>query len=216
MTEKVERFFNEYAYAFDAIYGTKQTFLNRLLNPVLRKSMRVRFEKSIDGCDPKEHRTVLDIGCGPGHYSIALAQKGIERIVGIDFAEEMIRISRERASAFGFDDRCVFLVEDIFDYRPQEKFDYSIVMGVMDYIEVPERMIERVIELTREKAFFSFPASGGILAVQRKIRYRKRCPLFLYGRKRLVDLFEKYKPHTYEIERIHRDFFVTLTIGRDL
>lgn len=214
--EKVERFFNEYAYDFDAIYGTKQTFINRLLNPVLRKSMRVRFEKSIDGCEPKEHGTVLDIGCGPGHYSIALAQKGIERIVGIDFAEEMIRIARERASAFGFADRCVFLVEDIFDYRPQEKFDYSIVMGVMDYIEVPERMIERVIELTREKAFFSFPASGGILALQRKIRYRKRCPLFLYGKKQLIDLFEKYRPNTCEIERIHRDFFVTLTIGRNV
>jgi len=213
---RVERFFNEYAHDFDAIYGGRQGIVGRLLNPVLRKSMRVRYEKSIAGCDPIEGRTALDIGCGPGHYAIALARRGAKRVVGIDFAGEMIRIAREKAAEAGVSPVCEFLVGDIFGYEPEHPFDYAILMGLMDYIEDPAAMVRKVISLTTGRAFFSFPAEGGILAWQRKLRYRSRCPLYLYTERRIERLFEGFAPHRFEIERIHRDFFVTLHIRADM
>ena len=54
----------------------------------------------------------------------------------------MIGLARERASGVG--DRCEFVVGDILDFCSAEKFDFSIVMGVMDYIDAPDQMIEKV------------------------------------------------------------------------
>lgn len=208
---KVEQFFDNYANDFDAIYGTNQSFINQLLNPILRKSMRTRYEKTLAYCQPMEGKTAIDIGCGPGHYSIALAKNGAKKIIGIDFSKEMIKIAKANVSLSQVSEKCQFIVEDVYNYT-SDKFNYSIVMGVMDYIRDTEKMVEKVISLTKEKAFFSFPNSRGLLAIQRRIRYRNRCPLYMYNRKQLTTLFDKFSPHEYKIEKISRDYFVSLSI----
>src|SRR5215831_5800388 len=43
---------------------------------------------------------VLDLGCGEGGYSRALAQNGA-RVIGVDGSDRMIDVARERASAAG-------------------------------------------------------------------------------------------------------------------
>ncbi|MBN2410829.1 class I SAM-dependent methyltransferase [candidate division KSB1 bacterium] len=174
--------------------------------------MKLRFEKTMQYTHPVVGKTVLDVGCGPGHYSIRLARNGAGAVTGIDFSEEMIGIAQKKAKENNLNDICSFVVNDVFEYQPEKKFDYTVVMGVMDYIDNPEDMIKRIIELTRLKAFFSFPKAGGVLAWQRKLRYRERCPLYLYTRNELEELFSKFKSHHYLIEKISRDFFVTLTI----
>jgi hypothetical protein len=73
----------------------------------------------------------------------------------------------------------------------------------------PEKVIARALEVTKRRAFFSFPADGGILAWQRKVRYRSRCDLFLYSESRIRSLMsETGAPFT--IESLGRDYFVTL------
>ena len=154
---------------------------------------------------------VLDIGCGPGHYSITLAQRGAARVVGIDFAEGMLKLATEHARQVGVADRCHFQVADFYQYPPEEQFDYVIVMGFMDYMPDPEKVIAKVLSLTRNKAFFSFPVAGGILGWQRKLRYQKRCDLFLYTAEQLQRIFAKFPEATAKVESISRDYFVTLT-----
>lgn len=51
------------------------------------------FENRIPAGSP-----VLDIGCGPGWTSLLLARAGYE-VLGVDLAERMIEIARERAAA---------------------------------------------------------------------------------------------------------------------
>ena len=70
---RVEQLFDSYAGDFDAIYGTERSLMNSVLNPILRKSMRTRFEKTLEYARPMADETALDIGCGPGHYATALA-----------------------------------------------------------------------------------------------------------------------------------------------
>ena len=70
----VAEFFDSYASDFNAIYGNRNTLVNRVVNRYLRSSMRIRFEKTIEGCQPIEGRSVVDIGTGPGHYAIMLAK----------------------------------------------------------------------------------------------------------------------------------------------
>ncbi len=84
-------------------------------------------------------------------------------------------------------------------------------MGFMDYMPDPEKVVAKVLSLTRNKAFFSFPVAGGVLGWQRKLRYQKRCDLFLYTEEQLKEIFANFPEATAKIEPISRDFFVTLT-----
>jgi len=205
-------FFDAYARDFEAIYGNKNTPVNRVVNRYLRKSMRLRYERTLAGCSPIEGRSVLDIGCGPGHYGVELARRGASEVLGIDFAEGMIQLARERARTAGVEDRCRFVLGDILEAEVAKKYDYTIVMGFMDYVEDPHKVIERILAVTAGKAFISFPVAGGVLGWQRKLRYRSRCPLYLYTEDRLRDIFRRYRDVRVSIEPAARDFFVTLSV----
>ncbi|HWE40755.1 MAG TPA: methyltransferase domain-containing protein [Isosphaeraceae bacterium] len=215
--ETTSRFFDSYAHDFDAIYGGKHSGLNALVNKHFRKSMRLRYEKTLAGCDPIEGRSVLDVGCGPGHFGIALARRGASRVFGIDFAPGMIDLARSYAEKAGVADRCRFELGDFMSSPLEGSFDYTILMGFMDYMADPRAVIERALSLTRSRAFFSFPVAGGLLGWQRQLRYKRRCDLYLYTLDRVRSLFEGLPGATFTIEPIARDFFVTLTApGADL
>lgn len=209
MEQRVSTFFHAYAADFDSIYGTRKGTLNAVLNGVFRKSMRLRYEKTLEGCQPIAGRSVLDIGCGPGHYSVALAKRGADRIVGIDFAEGMLDIARSHASAENVADKCEFIKADFFTHAFPGKFDYVIAMGFMDYVQDAKAAVRRMLELTAGKAFFSFPKEGGFLAWQRKLRYRSRCELYLYTAPQIERLFSGLQGIELRIESISRDYFVT-------
>jgi SAM-dependent methyltransferase len=205
----VAEFFDSYSMDFDALYGTRKNVVNSVLDHVFRKSMRLRFERSVAGCLPIEGRTVLDVGCGPGHYAVHLAAKGAASCFGLDFAPGMTLLAKENALRTGISDRCAFVCDDFMKYQFEQQFDYAVVMGFMDYAKEPLRVVDKVLSLTRVKAFFSFPVANGLLAWQRKKRYKNRCPLFLYGREDINKLFVGRQCRAFEIEKISRDFFVT-------
>lgn len=213
--QRTSEFFDSYAHDFDAIYGTRNSLVNRLVNRFLRKSMMLRYRKTIEGCDPIDGRTVIDIGCGPGHYGIALARKGAGRVLGLDFAEGMIRLAEDYALKAGVADRCSFVCGDFMTYPADRKFDYAILMGFMDYVDKPREVIERALAITGSRAFFSFPAEGGFLSWQRKLRYRRRCDLYMYTRAQITDLFSGLPGVNMEAERIARDYFVTASLKTD-
>jgi 2-polyprenyl-3-methyl-5-hydroxy-6-metoxy-1,4-benzoquinol methylase len=211
-SDRTQVFFHRYANDFDAIYSNRGGLINGFVNSVFRKSMKLRYTKTIEGCDPIEGKTVLDVGCGPGHYSITLAQRGAARVLGIDFAEGMLGIAAEHARAAGVGDRCEFRQADFLEFRAPEPFDYVILMGFMDYMPDARGVIAKALSLTRGKAFFSFPAAGGLLAWQRQMRYRSRCELHMYRREQLEELFASIPGAHARIEPIARDFFVTLPV----
>ena len=209
---RTSEFFDSYARDFSAIYGTPDNPVNRLINRLFRKSMMMRFRRTIEGCDPIRGMSVIDIGCGPGHYSVALARRGAGRVLGLDFAPGMVCLAQENAKSAGVADVCRFICEDFMSLDVSTRFDYAIAMGFMDYIRDPGPVIERVLAATASRAFFSFPAAGGFLAWQRKLRYRRRCDLYLYTMDDLGKLFENRGLQQITIERIARDFFVTVDL----
>ncbi len=211
--ERTADFFHRYAHDFDAIYGNKNTPVNRVVNTLFRRSMRLRYLKSIEGCEPVQGRSVLDIGSGPGHYSVELARRGASRVLGIDFADGMLAIAREAATRAGVQDRCTFQRTDFLRDEFNESFDYVIAMGFMDYVAQPEAAIRKMVGLARIRAFFSFPLDGGLLAWQRKLRYRSRCDLYMYTEDQVRKLFAGTPATRVDVTRIDRDLFLTAHLG---
>jgi 2-polyprenyl-3-methyl-5-hydroxy-6-metoxy-1,4-benzoquinol methylase len=211
--QTVSGFFDSYATDFDAIYGNRHTMINRFVNKHFRKSMRLRFEKTLAGCEPISGRSVVDIGCGPGHFSIELARRGAAHVFGLDFAEGMLEVAKKHADVAGVGDRCSWAFGDFTKHNFDRKYDYAIVMGFMDYIADPATVIQKVLSITTRRAFFSFPRAGGFLAWQRKKRYQKRCELYLYTPEQVRDLFKKVTDRKVDIEYIARDMFVTAHMG---
>jgi 2-polyprenyl-3-methyl-5-hydroxy-6-metoxy-1,4-benzoquinol methylase len=209
--KQADTFFHKYSCDFDAIYGNRHNFVQAFINRYLRKDMRLRFEKTVADCQPVQDKTVLDIGCGPGHYSVLLAKQGAARVHGVDFAPNMIAISQQKARAAGVEDRCVFEIADFMRFDEQNPYDFCILMGFMDYIADPVTVVAKAARLCKNKAFFSFPKEGGLLAWQRKIRYRNRCPLYLYTRDQIEGILKKAGCKKYKIELIYRDYFVTVS-----
>ncbi len=208
--KSAEAFFHGYAHDFNAIYDDerKQNAVTALLNRTFRKSMLLRYKESLLRCSPIEGKTVLDIGSGPGHYTVALAEKGAAKVVSMDPADGMLEIAKMRAQQANVVERCEFVKCMLQDYRPQEKFTYSIAMGVMDYILNPLPFLEHVFSITSDKAMFSFPSADGLLAIYRRQRYKTKTPLKLYERYEIEALLDHLKPRRYDIQPIERDFFV--------
>lgn len=202
---RTAEYFDSHAAQFDALYGKRHWF-QKIIDHFFRKSMRWRFDRTLAECAPLDGRSVLDIGCGPGQYAVALARRGARRVVGIDFAPAMIHLARQRA----IDPGTEFIAGDFLIHQFAEQFDYVVLMGFMDYVVDPDAVIARAVSLATSKALFSFPAAGGILAWQRRRRYRNKCYLQLYSRNDLEKLFAGIPGCDVTIDRLSRDYYVTV------
>jgi 2-polyprenyl-3-methyl-5-hydroxy-6-metoxy-1,4-benzoquinol methylase len=209
MDPRVKDFFDHYAVDFNAIYGTESGLVSSIVSRLFRKSMKLRYFMTMEGCQPVADKTVLDIGCGPGHYAVSLAKMGAKSVTGIDFADGMLNIARERAAREGVQEVCRFEKLDFLSHDISERFDYVVVMGFMDYVANPKVAVRRVLELTNQRAFFSFPKAAGLLAWQRQLRYRNRCPLFLYTKAQIQQIFA-IDGIDVSITEIERDFFASV------
>ncbi|MFH0979556.1 MAG: class I SAM-dependent methyltransferase [Candidatus Roizmanbacteria bacterium] len=205
--KKTAEFFSHYAQGFNNHYNEPN-----LIDKLFRKSMYMRFEKALKVCQPIEGKKILDVGCGTGIYDFELAKRGANFILGVDFADGMIKFAQEKSRQLGLEDKCNFVRADFFSPPlPNEQiFDYAIATGVMDYIENQKEFIDNVLKVTKTTAFFSFPKDGGLLALQRKIRYKLKCPLFLYTNNQVNNLFKDIKGTSVIIEDIGREILVTV------
>ncbi|MCX7880057.1 MAG: class I SAM-dependent methyltransferase [Ignavibacteria bacterium] len=211
--KKVKDFFNFYVNEFVFLY-LQDRYSKRLINNLFRRSVYVRFDKTIEGCKPYEGRTALDVGCGPGLYCVELARRGIEKVVGIDFAPKMIEFAQKMASQLKVDGKIEYIAADFLTYDFAEQFDYTFAMGFIEYCSYPSEYLKKMISLTKRKVFLSFPKKGGILAWQRKLRYKFKCPLFLYSKEEIENLVKSVTDLPFTIEKISRDYFVTIFVQK--
>ena len=76
----------------------------------------------------KKHLRILDIGTGPGFFTINLTKLGHD-VIGIDVGKEMIRVAKENAEVCGVD--CKFMVMNANDLQFEDNsFDVIINRNV--------------------------------------------------------------------------------------
>jgi tRNA (mo5U34)-methyltransferase len=83
-----------------------------------------------------EGKTVLDIGCNGGFYSIEMKKRGAARVLGIDFDEDYLAQARFAAEVSGQD--IEFAKLSVYDVGAlQERFDIVLFMGVLYHLRHP-------------------------------------------------------------------------------
>jgi SAM-dependent methyltransferase len=70
-------------------------------------------------------RRVVDVGCGTGRHSAALAKAGFH-VTGIDASPAMLEVARSRAPDVDFE------LADLRTWQPEEPFDGALCRGVLN------------------------------------------------------------------------------------
>lgn len=112
--------------------------------------------------DFPEAKTVLEVGCGTGHFTRWFAEQGL-RVVGLDNSEAMLAEARKRngvsyvagdALALPFDDR---------------SFDVVAFITTLEFVADPERALSEAARVARQGLLLGVLNSYSLLAVKRKI-----------------------------------------------
>lgn len=91
-------------------------------------------------------KSVLDIGCNAGFYSVEMKRRGAARVVGIDSDERYLDQARFACAALGFDD-IEFRNLSVYDVAALgERFDLVIFMGVLYHLRHPLLALDLIRE----------------------------------------------------------------------
>ena len=92
-------------------------------------------------------KSVLDIGCNAGFYSIEMKRRGAQRVLGIDSDERYLDQARLATEVLGYDDDVEFAKLDVYEVGAiGEKFDVVIFMGVLYHLRHPLLALDLIRE----------------------------------------------------------------------
>ena len=135
--------------------------------------LRRRLELTLAELGDLSGKRVLDVGCGPGRYAVALAERGAE-VVGVDISRAMLTLARRRARDRFVADACRFIQADFAGYEPEGRFDVGLMMGVLEYLPDPHPFLARLYELTSDRVILSVPPPFRWQTIVRRVRHRLR------------------------------------------
>jgi 2-polyprenyl-3-methyl-5-hydroxy-6-metoxy-1,4-benzoquinol methylase len=189
--DDVRQHFDRAARRFDAVYERGKPAYQRAIDGLFRRVVVERFRLICNLAPLPGVWKVLDVGCGSGRYAIALAELGASRVVGVDFAHEMINIAREEAEAKSLSDVCEFHVSEFRAFRLDEAFEVVVATGYFDYLEEPGADLCHMISMCSGLVFASFPKRWEWRVPIRKLRFLlSRSFVRFYTRSEVLGLFE--------------------------
>lgn len=205
-----EDYWNKEVADFDAIYSHRKSRLQNWLDQTFRWDMYARFDYTMAHSEPITGRTILDVGCGTGRYTLEFARRGAQRVVGIDISQEMVHVCEQRAREEDVADRCSFIQSDFLAYRPTCEFDVCIAIGLLDYIREPLPVLSKMHAMITDRAVISVPRRWTWRAPVRKMRLDLRgCDVFFYSKERIAELLKQAGFRRYELEQVGQLYCVT-------
>jgi ubiquinone/menaquinone biosynthesis C-methylase UbiE len=177
---QVAAYWNRIAPNFDAIYSGKKSTVGRVLDRWLRRDMYERFNWVMQQAASMRPATVCDVGCGSGRFVCALAQQGAQ-VTGLDFAPEMLRLSRELVERDRVASRCHFVLSDVLNWQTDQQFDLVIAIGFWDYVADPLPRLQVIRGITKRKFLSAWPRHGTCRMMIRKARLKVAgCPVYFW------------------------------------
>ncbi|MBW6532009.1 TIGR04290 family methyltransferase [Sphingomonas sp. RRHST34] len=116
------------------------------------------------GCVPDDltGKSVLDIGCNAGFYSVEMKRRGAARVVGIDWDERYLAQARLATETLGYGDSVEFRQLSVYDVaKLGERFDLVIFMGVLYHLRHPLLALDLIREhVARDLMLFQTMQQG--------------------------------------------------------
>ncbi|MDC3221543.1 bifunctional 2-polyprenyl-6-hydroxyphenol methylase/3-demethylubiquinol 3-O-methyltransferase UbiG [Gammaproteobacteria bacterium] len=97
----------------------------------------------IESCTSLDHKTVLDIGCGGGIFTTAIAKKNAQ-VTGIDKAKKAIAAAQQEANKQNLSiEYHSGTLEEFQECNPQ-KFDLITCLEMLEHVPHPENIIANI------------------------------------------------------------------------
>ena len=108
----------------------------------------------MEALGPVEDERVLEIACGTGRFTVALAEAGAD-IVGLDISSAMLQQGREKARSAGLTDHLEFIRGDAGRLPfPDDHFDAVFAMRFFHLADTPLAYLEEMRRVAKDQLFF--------------------------------------------------------------
>jgi len=113
---------------------------------------------------PGEAHTILDIGCGTGHFSIWLQQLGYQ-VTAIDKSLQMLQAAVAKAG-------------DEVDFLPMaaeklsfadDSFDKALIVTTLEFVDEPAQVLCEAVRVVKDSIVVGFLNRQSVLGVWRKL-----------------------------------------------
>jgi len=121
---------------------TKEAYKEDLQDHIINRieSDRRRILPWLNNSMPLNGKKILEIGCGTGSSSIALAEQGA-KVIGIDLDEGALKVADDRKKAYNLDVEFYFLnAVEAYQKFKDEKFDMIIFFATLEHMTHEERL----------------------------------------------------------------------------
>jgi SAM-dependent methyltransferase len=116
-------------------------------NVVIRDCLAGRFDERT--LPPPENRgDVLDLGCGPGFWTIELARRGCQRVVASDLTKQALSLTQRRCEFFGVTAEFSQQNAEELDF-PDQTFDHVNCQGVIHHTPNTTACIESIARVLK-------------------------------------------------------------------
>jgi 2-polyprenyl-3-methyl-5-hydroxy-6-metoxy-1,4-benzoquinol methylase len=175
-------FFDQHAKRWTSLYAKKASFRDRL----------ALFVDAVTRAIPAGGR-VLDLGCGAGNISLALAERGY-RVLGADGAPEMVREALAEAEKRGLKN-AEFVEADITTLAMEpDSFDAVVCSSVIEYVQNDAALLLEMRRLLRPsgRLILSVPHRGSLAGMAEDVIWRSRMGGKREGRRHLGYSLRRY------------------------
>ena len=152
MLEEIQGYWN-YRYTGYSKVNQKE------LEGIQRERWKKQFERLLPS---NKNLKVLDIGTGPGFFTIILEELGYTNITGIDVSEKMLEVAKENIQKYGKKNSRIQLIQmdaQKLEFKP-ESFDIIVSRNLTWNLEKPQQAYSEWLRVLKPNgALFIFDAN---------------------------------------------------------
>lgn len=103
-------------------------------------------------------KTVLDIGCNAGFFSVQMKQRGADRVLGIDIMPHVL--AQARFVSTWFNQPIELREMDTYGIEALGQFDFVIFVGVLYHLKHPLYALEKMAAVCKDTMYFQSVIRG--------------------------------------------------------